>query len=55
MKPKFCSCRMCKIGKRSKCMSEMITRKIRAARRKAKQDLKAGKELETRVRIPYTD
>mgnify|MGYP001563895330 CR=1 FL=1 len=54
MKPRFCGCKMCRVGMRCKRNSEMITKRIRAARRKAKVDLKKGKELETRAKIPYT-
>lgn len=55
MKIVKCSCRMCRQGLRTKCVSQMVTKKVRAARHKAKQDLKAGKEPDTRIRLPYTD
>jgi hypothetical protein len=55
MKIVKCSCRMCRRGLRTKCVSQMVTKKVRAARHKAKQDLKAGKEPETKIRLPYTD
>lgn len=55
MKIVGCDCRMCKIGLRRPNVSDSITKKVRAARRKAKQDLKAGKEPEKVVRIGYTD
>jgi len=55
MKIVKCSCRMCRRGLRTKCTSKLVTKKVRAARRKAKQDLRAGKEPDTKVMLPYTD
>ena len=55
MKIVKCSCRMCRRGLRTKSRSEAVKRKIRAARRKAKLDLKLGRELDTKVAIGYTD
>ncbi len=50
-----CSCRQCRRGLRSTNESKRVTLKVRAARRKAKQELKRGNEPETRVRVGYTD
>lgn len=54
MKLKKCGCKWCRRGMRCRQNSEMITRKKRSARHKAKQDLKKGKEPEKFVKIPYT-
>lgn len=55
MKIVKCSCRRCRAGLRTKKTSLLVTKKVRAARRKAKQDLNSGKEPEFAVRVGYTD
>lgn len=55
MKLLRCSCRHCRRGLRTKYMSEVVTKKVRKARRKAKQAVKHGEEPETRVKVGYTD
>lgn len=55
MKVVRCSCRHCRRGLRTKRESKKATLKVRAARRKAKQDLKRELEPDTRVKLGYTD
>lgn len=55
MKLVKCSCGHCRRGLRTHKMSVIVTKKVRAARRRAKQALKADKEPETRVYVGYTD
>lgn len=55
MKLVGCSCKACRAGLRTKRTSKAVTKSVRAARRKAKQELKAGKEAATKVSIGYTD
>lgn len=55
MKIVGCPCKRCQAGLRTRPTSKAVTKKVRSARRKAKQDLKQDKEPETRVLIGYTD
>lgn len=55
MKITKCSCRSCRRGLRTRCQSKLVVLKVRAARHRAKQDLKEDKEPETRVLVGYTD
>lgn len=51
---KFCGCRACREGmhRRSGGVVRAVVRKFR---RKAKQDLKQGKEPTNKISVPYTD
>lgn len=58
MKLKFCSCRMCKLGRKRYGNPKMITCLKRAYRHKVKQMIKQGKyeeELPVAIPVPYTD
>lgn len=55
MKMKKCGCRHCRRGMRRLGNSKLLTHLKRAARHKAKQDLKQDKEPDTVFRVPYTD
>lgn len=55
MKMKKCGCRYCRGGMRTRQNSKLLTKLTRAARHKAKQDLKQGKEPDTTFYVPYTD
>ena len=52
---KFCSCRGCRAGRRTKSGGSTVKAVIRASRRKTKQALKAGDEPVSKVSVPYTD
>lgn len=55
MKIVRCSCKHCRRGLRTKKESKKAQLKVRAARRRAKQDVKRGVEPETKVKLGYTD
>lgn len=56
MRLKFCSCRMCKLGRKSKYNKGLITYLKRAYRHKVKQLLKKGiDDLPEVIPVPYTD
>lgn len=52
---KFCGCKHCRRGMHCKYGGEIVRVTVRKARRKAKQDLKQGKEPEPTISVPYTD
>ncbi len=57
MKLKFCSCRMCKWGRKSSWEQENIRQKKKSARRVVKELLRSGEydNLPIAVAIGYTD
>lgn len=54
---RFCSCRMCRYGRRSKRGSWIVTKVRRSARRRVKQLIKQWRfdEIPERIGVPYTD
>lgn len=54
---RFCSCRMCKRGRKSSFSQAVIKRARRKGRRMTKDLLRRGKwdDLPTRISVPYTD
>ena len=52
---KFCSCRMCRYGRKHYGNPARITKVKRAFRRKTKQALKNGIEPQISISVPYTD
>jgi hypothetical protein len=56
MKLMFCSCAMCRYGRKRWGNHTMITKLKRSARHKVKQMLKHGfTEVPEKVSVPYTD
>jgi len=57
MNLKFCSCGMCKRGRKCKFMQSMINNRKGGYRRKTKTLLKQGKydKIEDKIMIGYTD
>jgi len=56
MKLKFCSCRLCRYGRKHYGNPKMITSVKRKARRKTKQMLKQGiYDIPEAISVPYTD
>jgi len=52
---KFCGCRQCRRGLRTKSGGEIVKQAIRKFRRSAKQTLKRGEEPTHKISVPYTD
>ena len=52
---KFCRCRQCRRGLRTKFGGATVQRTIRRFRRLTKQQLKRGDEPLTKISVPYTD
>jgi len=49
---KYCKCGQCKAARRTKPVSELIRLAIRAARRKAKEDLRKGDKPDDTFSLP---
>ena len=49
---KYCKCGQCQIARRTKPVSKLIRLAIRAARRKAKEDLKNGEKPDDKFSLP---
>lgn len=52
---KFCGCRACKAGRHCNYSKASTKIAMRSLRRQTKQALRTGKELPTKISIPYTD
>jgi Tfp pilus assembly protein PilP len=52
---KFCGCRHCRKGMRSKSEGDKLKKFVRKVRRSAKMKIKEGEEPEPKVSVPYTD
>jgi hypothetical protein len=52
---KFCSCRQCRKGLRSKAGGEEVRATIRKDRKAVKAALRQGDEAQRKTSVPYTD
>lgn len=52
---KFCSCRGCRVGRRSPAGKDTVRRTLRTYRHNVKQALRQGKEPARIVSVGYTD
>lgn len=52
---KFCGCKQCRRGMRTKYGGQIVLLTVRRARRKAKEALRQGKEPAPAESVPYTD